>query len=97
MPRPKPSPRASTASTLADSGYYTGIDALLCCRPPAHLLRPPDYFSSPCSNHRLPSMVTALITSAAVTNKAAADYFISSVVGSLDSPAVDGTFTDDVR
>ena len=42
-------------------------------------------------------MVTALITSAAVTNKAAADYFISSVVGSLDSPAVDGTFTDDVR
>ena len=27
---------------------------------------------------------------------AQADYFISSVVGSLSDPAVDGTFTDDV-
>merc|ERR1711865_736223 len=30
------------------------------------------------------------------TNPKAADYFISSVVASLDDPAVDGTFTDDV-
>jgi len=30
------------------------------------------------------------------TNEDAADYFISSVVSSLDNPAVDGTFTDDV-
>ena len=30
------------------------------------------------------------------TNPAAADYFIASVTASLDSTAVDGTFTDDV-
>ena len=30
------------------------------------------------------------------TNPEAADYFISSMVASLDDPAVDGTFTDDV-
>ena len=32
----------------------------------------------------------------AVCTQKAADYFVSSVVASLDDPAVDGTFTDDV-
>ena len=30
------------------------------------------------------------------TNPKAAEYFVSSIVATLDDPAVDGTFTDDV-